>query len=154
MLAEGNSAPDFSLPDSSGKLVKLSNFAGKFVVLYFYPKDDTPGCTTEACGFRDMMKEYGEKGIVILGISPDSPESHAKFAKKYKLPFTLLADVGAKVAQKYGVWGEKQMMGRHYMGIFRTTFVIGKSGKIEKVFEGVKPEGHEKEVLEWIEKAH
>jgi len=150
MLIEGKKAPDFSLPDANGKLVKLSDFAGKIAVLYFYPKDDTPGCTVEACGFRDMGEEYGRRGIVVLGVSPDNSASHAKFAEKFKLPFTLLADEGAKVAQKFGVWGEKSMYGKKYMGIFRTTFVIGKDGKIEKVFEGVKPDGHNREVLEWV----
>ena len=151
MITEGTKAPDFSLPDSNGKVVKLSDFKGKMVVLYFYPKDDTPGCTIEACGFRDMVGEYEKRGAVVLGISPDSSESHTKFASKYKLPFTLLADAGANVASKYGAWGEKNMMGRKYMGIYRTTFVIGKDGKVKKVFEKVQPLGHEKEVLRWLE---
>lgn len=151
MLSEGKKAPDFALPDSNGKIVKLSDFAGKRGVLYFYPKDDTPGCTIEACGFRDMAAEFGKRGVVVLGVSPDDSASHAKFVGKYKLPFTLLADAGAKVAQEYGVWGEKIVMSRKYMGIFRTTFVIGKDGKIEKVFEKVKPEGHNSEVLAWID---
>ena len=153
MLSDGNVAPDFSLPDANGKTVRLSDFKGKRVVLYFYPKDDTPGCTIESCGFRDMTGEYGKRGITVLGISPDSSESHAKFALKYSLPFALLADVGANVAQKYEVWGEKSMYGKKYMGIFRTTFVIGKDGRLEKIFEKVKPEGHEKEVLEYLDSA-
>ena len=151
MIPEGTEAPDFSLPDASGKPVKLSDFAGKTVVLYFYPKDDTPGCTTEACGFRDMQKEYAKRGAVVLGISPDDPASHAKFAAKYKLPFTLLADVGAKVAQDYGVWGERNFAGHKFMGNARTTFIISPDGEVEKVFQGVKPEGHDKEVLAWLD---
>jgi thioredoxin-dependent peroxiredoxin len=147
----GKKAPDFSLPDSSGRMVKLSDFNGRRVVLYFYPKDDTPGCTAEACGFRDMSAEFEKRGAAILGISPDSSESHSKFAGKYKLPFTLLADEGAKVAQKYGVWGEKNFMGKKFMGILRTTFIIGKTGKVEKIFERVNPLGHEREVLNWLE---
>ena len=151
MITAGKKAPDFSLPDSSGKLVKLSDFNGKRVVLYFYPKDDTPGCTVEACGFRDMAGEYGKRGVAVIGLSPDDSASHSKFAAKYNLLFALLADDGAKVAQKYGVWGEKQFMGRKFMGINRTTFVIGKDGKIEKIFEKVQPLGHEKEVLKWLD---
>ena len=151
MVSEGKKAPDFSLPDSNGNTVKLSDFKGRRVVLYFYPKDDTPGCTVEACGFRDMRAEFEKRGVAILGVSPDSVESHAKFAGKYGLPFTLLADEGAKVASKYGVWVEKYMYGREYMGILRATFVIGKDGTVEKIFEGVKPDGHNKEVLEWLD---
>ncbi len=150
MIPEGTEAPDFSLPDAGGKIVKLSDFAGKTVVLYFYPKDETPGCTAEACGFRDMSAEYAKRGAVILGISPDSPESHAKFAANHKLPFTLLADAGAKVAADYGVWGEKSMYGKKYMGIMRTTFVVSPDGEVEKVFRNVKPEGHNSEVLKWL----
>lgn len=150
MVSEGDKAPDFELPDSSGKTVSLSSFKGKRVVLYFYPKDDTPGCTVEACGFRDMGAEFERRGAAIVGISPDTGESHTKFAAKYKLHFTLLADAGAKVASKYGVWVEKENYGKKYMGIARTTFVIGKDGKIEKIFEKVKPEGHNKEVLGWL----
>jgi peroxiredoxin Q/BCP len=151
MLREGDSAPDFSLPDAGGKMVKLSDFSGKFVVLYFYPKDDTPGCTVEACGFRDMKDEYEKMRIVVLGISPDDSAPHSKFAEKYRLPFTLLADEGAKIAEKYGAWGEKEKFGKKYMGVYRTTFVIGKDGRVAKVFEKVKPEGHNSEVLRWIE---
>ena len=150
MIAEGKKAPDFSLPDSSGKTVKLSSFRGKRVVLYFYPKDDTPGCTVEACGFRDMSAEFEKRGAAILGISPDDSASHTAFAAKHKLPFTLLADVGAKIAQKYGVWGERNFAGHKFMGVARTTFIIGKGGKVEKVFGKVNPLGHEKEVLKWL----
>ncbi len=151
MIKEGTKAPTFTLPDSTGEKVALSDFEGKRVVLYFYPKDDTPGCTVEACGFRDMKAEFEKRGAVILGISPDDSFSHTAFAAKYKLPFTLLADVGAKVATKYGVWVEKNMMGRKFMGIARTTFVIGKSGKIERIFAKVNPLGHNKEVLKWLD---
>jgi len=153
MMSEGEKAPDFSLPDASGKVVELTGFKGKRVVLYFYPKDDTPGCTIEACGFRDMSADFEERGVAVLGISPDDEKSHTAFASKYKLPFTLLADVGAKIASKYGVWVEKSMYGKKYMGIARTTFIIGKDGKIEKIFEGVKPEGHNSEVLAWLDGA-
>ena len=152
MIPEGTEAPGFTLPDADGKIVKLSDFAGKTVVLYFYPKDDTPGCTTEACGFRDTSADFAKRGAVVLGISPDDSASHTKFAKKYKLPFTLLADVGAKVAKDYGVWGEKKFMGKQYMGIDRTTFIIAPDGEVEKVFRNVKAEGHNKEVLDWLDK--
>ena len=152
MIPEGTEAPGFTLPDADGKIVKLSDFAGKTVVLYFYPKDDTPGCTTEACGFRDTSADFAKRGAVVLGISPDDSASHTKFAKKYKLPFTLLADVGAKVAKDYGVWGEKKFMGKQFMGIDRTTFIIAPDGEVEKVFKNVKAEGHNKEVLEWLDK--
>lgn len=151
MVKENEKAPPFSLPDSNGKKFSLKDFKGKKVVLYFYPKDDTPGCTIEACGFRDMAPEFERRGAVILGISPDDSASHTKFAGKYKLPFTLLADAGAKVATAYGVWSEKSMFGKKYMGIDRTTFLIGKDGKIEKIFEKVNPLGHNKEVLKWLD---
>jgi len=152
MIPEGTEAPSFSLPDADGKTVKLSDFAGKTVVLYFYPKDETPGCTAEACGFRDTSAEFKKRGAVILGISPDSQGSHAKFAAHHKLPFTLLSDVGAKVAKDYGVWGERKFMGKQFMGIDRTTFVIAPDGEVEKVFRSVKADGHEKEVLDWLTK--
>ena len=150
MPTVGSKAPDFSLPGSDGKTVKLSDFSGKRLVLYFYPKDDTPGCTLEACGFRGKRADYEKLGAAVVGISPDGAASHAKFAAKYKLPFTLLADEGASVAQKYGVWGKRKFMGREYDGISRTTFIIGKTGKVERIFENVQPIGHEKEVLEWL----
>lgn len=140
-------APDFSLADESGKLRKLSDYLGKPVILYFYPKDDTPGCTVEACSFRDDYSIYRAAGVVILGVSPDSVKSHARFKEKYNLPFILLADEDHKVCELYGVWALKKMMGREYMGVLRTTFLIGPDGKILKVFEGVKPEGHSAEVL-------
>jgi peroxiredoxin Q/BCP len=117
-------------------------------VLYFYPKDDTPGCTTEACNFRNDYNAYQEGGVVILGVSPDSPKMHAKFKAKYNLPFTLLADIGHKVCDAYGVWGRKKKFGREYDGVFRTTFLIGPEGQVLKVFENVKPDGHSQEILE------
>jgi thioredoxin-dependent peroxiredoxin len=147
ILQEGSSAPDFSLLDESGNMHKLSDYHGKSIVLYFYPKDDTPGCTVEACSFRDGFVDYKKAGVVVLGVSPDDVKSHAKFKTKYNLPFTLLADVGHVVCDAYSVWGKKKMMGREYDGVFRTTFVIGPDGKIKKVFEKVKPEDHSKEVL-------
>lgn len=143
----GTTAPAFELADETGKIHKLSDYQGKKVVLYFYPKDDTPGCTTEACNFRDDYSAYTKAGVTILGVSPDSTKSHAKFKEKFGLPFPLLADEGHKVCEAYGVWGRKKMMGREYDGVFRTTFLIGKDGKIEKVFENVKPPEHSKEIL-------
>jgi thioredoxin-dependent peroxiredoxin len=146
-------APEFSLQDENEITRKLADYHGKPVVLYFYPKDDTPGCTVEACAFRDDYSVYRDAGVTILGVSPDSPKSHAKFKEKYHLPFTLLADEEHKVCELYGVWGEKNMMGRKYMGVLRTTFVIGPNGKILKVFEGVKPDGHSTEVLAALKQA-
>ncbi|MFA6214588.1 MAG: thioredoxin-dependent thiol peroxidase [Candidatus Micrarchaeia archaeon] len=150
MVSEGEKAPAFSLPGAGGKLAKLTDFAGKRLVLYFYPKDDTPGCTLEACGFRDKSADYSKLGAAVVGISPDSAASHAAFAAKHKLPFTLLADEGAQTARRYGAWGRKNFMGREYEGILRTTFVINRNGRVEKVFRDVKPHGHEKEVLAWL----
>jgi peroxiredoxin Q/BCP len=147
VAAVNTKAPDFTLPDETGAMHRLSDFLGKPVVLYFYPKDDTPGCTTEACGFRDQYKEYSEAGILVIGVSPDSSQSHMKFKAKYNLPFMLLADLGHKVCELYGVWGRKKAMGRDYDGVFRTTFLISPEGNIIKVFEGVKPDGHSVEVL-------
>ncbi len=146
-IAAGNPAPDFVLPDENGVQRRLSDYRGIPVILYFYPKDDTPGCTTEACNFRDDYSAYQDANVVILGVSPDSPKSHAKFKAKYGLPFTLLADSEHKVAEQYGVWGKKKAMGREYNGIFRTTFLIDANGKIAKVFENVKPAEHSREVL-------
>jgi peroxiredoxin Q/BCP len=141
------SAPAFSLADETGKIRTLEEFAGRPLVLYFYPKDDTPGCTKEACSFRDDYHVYEEAGVTILGVSPDSPKSHAKFKEKFNLPFSLLADVDHKLADAYGVWGLKKFMGREYDGIFRSTFLIAPDGKIRKIFPDVKPEGHSAEVL-------
>lgn len=140
-------APDFTLPDETGALRSLREFRGKPVVLYFYPKDDTPGCTKEACSFRDDYQVYADAGVVILGVSPDSPASHARFKQKYNLPFTLLSDEDHQVCRLYGVWGKKKFMGREYEGVLRTTFLIDENGLIKKIFPNVKPEGHSAEVL-------
>ena len=146
-------APDFELLDETGTSRRLSDYRGRPVVLYFYPKDDTPGCTKEACSFRDDYSVYEEAGVVILGVSPDSPKSHAKFKEKYNLPFTLLADEEHRVCELYGAWGRKKFMGREYDGVLRTTFLIGPDGTILRVFPDVKPEGHSKEVLAALEAA-
>jgi len=127
--------------------VKLSALKGRAVVLYFYPKDDTPGCTVEACGFRDAHAQFGRHKAVVLGVSPDSPRSHVKFREKFGLPFTLLADENHALAEQFGAWREKSMYGKSYMGVARSTFVIDRAGRIAKVFTAVKPEGHEREVL-------
>jgi thioredoxin-dependent peroxiredoxin len=140
-------APEFTLADETGSLRSLSEFRGKAVVLYFYPRDDTPGCTTEACKFRDDYSIYQENGVVILGVSPDPVKNHTKFKKKFELPFTLLADPDHKIADAYGVWGPKKFMGKAFDGIYRTTFLIGPNGDILKVFENVKPDGHSAQVL-------
>ena len=147
MLKENTIAPDFELPDETGVLHKLSDYRGKDVVLYFYPKDETSGCTTEACNFRDDYSAYEKAGVTILGVSPDSPESHAKFKARHHLPFSLLADTEHKVCELYGVWGKKQMYGKEYLGVNRTTYLIGKDGTIRKVFEKVKPAEHSAEIL-------
>ena len=147
MLEEKKAAPNFELKDQDGSFVKLSDYAGKNVVLYFYPKDDTPGCTVEACGFRDNYAAFEENGIVVLGVSPDDPRSHAKFIQKFDLPFTLLADTDHAVAESYGVWGLKKFMGKEYMGVLRTTFVIGPDQNLIKIFSNVKPENHYQEIL-------
>ncbi len=149
MVHEGDPAPDFTLADDTGERVSLSDFRGKPVVLYFYPKDDTPGCTTQACAIRDAWDAFADKAVV-LGVSPDDERSHVKFKEKYELPFALLADPEHEVAERYGVWGEKRYMGRTYMGVSRTTFVIGADGKIKHVFNNVKAQGHAEEVLEWL----
>jgi thioredoxin-dependent peroxiredoxin len=150
MIEEGKKAPAFSLKNQAGETVKLADFAGKYVVLYFYPKDDTPGCTKEACSFRDEHSKLLKAGAVVLGVSPDDEKAHTKFITKYKLPFTLLADTEHAVAEKYGAWGEKNMYGKKYMGIVRSTFLIGPDGKVAKAWPKVKPEGHGEEVLEAI----
>ncbi len=152
-IQPGIPAPDFTLLDENSVPHSLSDFRGKPVILYFYPKDDTPGCTTEACNFRDDYSAYENSGIVILGVSPDTPKSHAKFKKKYNLPFTLLADDDHKVCDLYGVWGPKKFMGREYEGVLRTTFLIDPQGKIERVFENVKPADHSAELLAAVKSA-
>ncbi len=146
-IQSGIPAPDFTLPDETGTSRRLSSYRGKPVVLYFYPKDDTPGCTKEACAFRDDYHVYQEAGVVILGVSPDTAKSHTKFKEKYHLPFTLLADEGHKVCDLYGAWGPKKLLGKEYEGVLRTTFLIGADGQIVRTFENVKPDGHSQEIL-------
>jgi len=148
MLKVGDKAPAFTLVDDSGKKVSLKDFKGKKVVLYFYPKDLTPGCTVEACDFRDISALLKKKKAVVLGVSKDSVALHQKFRDKHELNFPLLSDEDGKVCEAYGVWQEKSMYGKKYMGISRTTFIIGTTGKIEKIFEKVKVKGHSQEVLE------
>ena len=151
MVKEGNKAPDFSGKNQDGKPVKLSSFkAKKNVVLYFYPKDMTPGCTTEACDFRDQFKKF--KSTIILGVSVDSPERHRKFIDKYNLPFELIADENKKISEKYGVWQEKKLYGKSFMGIVRSTFIIDKFGVVQKIFPKVRVKAHADDVLEILKK--
>lgn len=147
-LKIGSKAPAISLPDQNSKIQKLSDYLGQWVLVYFYPKDDTPGCTTEACSLRDNFPKLGKLKAKVFGISTDSVASHKKFAEKYQLPFTLLADVDKKVVEKYGVWAEKSMYGRKYFGILRNSYLIDPQGKIVKIYEKVKPATHAEEVLE------
>lgn len=147
MLTEGQRAPDFTLPDEDGNPVSLKDYGGKKVILYFYPKDETPGCTVEACSFRDAFDEFLAAGAVVLGVSPDDAGSHTKFRKRHGLPFHLLSDPDHNVAGAYGAWGAKNLYGRKSEGILRSTFVIDGGGAITKVFRKVKPEGHAEEVL-------
>ena len=147
MVTEGEPAPDFTLTTDAGNAVSLSDLRGKPVVLYFYPKDDTPGCTTQACGIRDAYGEFERAGAVVLGVSPDDESSHVKFRNKYELPFTLLADTDHAVEEQYGVWGEKKYMGKSYMGVNRSTFVIDADGNVKKVMHDVKPATHADDVL-------
>ena len=147
-VKEGDKAPDFAVPDTEGKTVRLKDLRGKKVVLYFYPKDDTPGCTKEACSFRDSFATFKRRGIEVLGVSLDNERSHQKFTQKYSLPFRLLADTDRAVSEAYGTYGEKKFMGRTYMGNNRMTFLIDKKGKIKKIFSKVKPEDHSEEVLQ------
>ena len=147
----GKPAPSLKLPSSTGMEIGLNDFKGKqTVVLYFYPRADTPGCTKEACGFRDALADYDKARVVVLGISPDPVDDVSKFSNKFHLNFPLLADADHSIAEKYGVWQEKSMYGKKYWGVARTTFVIGKDGKVRHVFAKVKPEGHDQEVLSWL----
>ncbi|HEV2064719.1 MAG TPA: thioredoxin-dependent thiol peroxidase [Thermoanaerobaculia bacterium] len=150
LLEVGDKAPDFQTTDQDGKAVSLKDFRGQKVVLYFYPKDDTPGCTREACCFRDGWSAFRRRKIAVLGVSADDETRHKKFAKKYDLPFPLLADTDKTILKAYRVWGEKSLYGRKYMGIFRVTYVIDEKGKIAAVWPKVKPEGHAEEILEAI----
>ena len=151
-IQEGATAPDFTLKADDGRDVRLSDFRGKPVVLYFYPKDDTPGCTKEACAFRDRRHDMEERGAVVLGVSPDDVASHVKFRDKYSLNFPLLADPGHQVAESYGAWGEKTFMGRKSMGINRSTFVIDREGKVAKAWHKVSVDGHDEQVLAALDK--
>lgn len=147
MLKINQKAPTFSLADQHGETHTIEQYLGKKVLLYFYPKDDTPGCTTEACNFRDNYEELTKLGLVVLGVSKDTTKSHKKFAEKYKLPFPLLSDEDTSVCQAYGVWGMKKFMGREYLGITRASFLINEQGEIEKIYNEVKPKEHTQEVL-------
>jgi thioredoxin-dependent peroxiredoxin len=148
VVEEGQEAPDFELTSDAGERVRLSQFRGQPVVLYFYPKDDTPGCTAQACGIRDSYADFEQRGAVVLGVSPDEESSHVKFKQKYGLPFTLLADPEHEVVEQYGVWGERKYMGKTYMGVERSTFLIDEDGRIAKVMRRVKPDTHAERVLE------
>jgi thioredoxin-dependent peroxiredoxin len=149
-LEPGEPAPTFKVKNQKGELISLEDYRGRPVVLYFYPKDSTPGCTKEACAFRDEFASFKKKGAVVLGVSTDSIKSHGKFVEKYQLPFALLADEEKQIVQAYGVWGKKSFMGRSYMGINRVTFLIGPDGVIRQIWPAVKPEAHAQEVLESI----
>ncbi len=151
MLTEGDPAPDFTLTSDSGDRVRLSDFRGKSVILYFYPKDDTPGCTTQACAIRDSYQDFRDAGAVVLGVSPDDEASHAKFKEKFSLPFTLLADSGHAVAEDYDVWRERSMYGKMFMGIERSTFVIDRDGNVVKELRKVKPDEHAELVLDALD---
>src|SRR6476469_5242203 len=148
LIEPGKKAPAFTLKDQNGKTHRLSDYEGKHVVLYFYPKDDTPGCTTEACSFRDNLTELQKRGVVVLGVSTDSVKSHDKFVDKFKLTFPLIADESKQIVEAYNAWGEKSFMGRKYMGTHRVTFLIGPDGKIKKIWPKVKPSEHVAEILE------
>jgi peroxiredoxin Q/BCP len=150
VIAEDIKAPEFELKDSEGKNHKLADYAGQTIVIYFYPKDDTPGCTKEACSFRDSYQDFRDAGIEVIGISPDTEKSHLKFRRKYDLPFVLLADPDHAVCELYGVWGVKKNYGREYEGVFRTTFIIDPQGMVKRVFKNVKPTDHSQEVLQAV----
>lgn len=147
ILSAGDKAPEFQLNDSAGMTHNLSDYHGQAIVLYFYPKDDTPGCTKEACAFRDSYQDFKDAGVEVIGISPDTEKSHTKFSEKYDLPFTLLSDPDHKICDAYGVWGVKKNYGREYEGVYRTTFIISPNGDIKRVFKNVKPSDHVDEVL-------
>ncbi|MCO6484354.1 MAG: thioredoxin-dependent thiol peroxidase [Saprospiraceae bacterium] len=147
MLKPGDKAPDFSAPNENGEILTLQQFKGKKLVLYFYPKDDTPGCTAEACSLRDHYSRFLKKGYAILGVSPDSEKKHQKFIEKYNLPFSLLADPEANILKAYGVWGLKKFMGREYMGVLRTTFIIDEKGHIERIIDKVDTKEHADQIL-------
>jgi len=149
-VKEGDVAPLFEAQTASGETIRLGDLKGRHVVLYFYPKDNTPGCNREACGFRDSFAEFQKRGAVVLGVSPDPAKAHVKFTDKFNLPFPLLVDDAKKIINAYGVWGEKSFMGRKYMGVYRVTFLIGKDGRIRKIWPEVKPNEHAAEVLETI----
>lgn len=151
LLQPGDTAPEFSAQTDSGEPISLSDFRGKNIVLYFYPKADTPGCTTEACNFRDDYSAYEKKDVVILGVSPDTVKKQANFKQKFELPFTLIADEGHAISDRYGVWGPKKFMGKEYEGVLRTTFLINQKGKISQIFEKVKPGIHSAEILAALE---
>ncbi|AOS84039.1 peroxiredoxin [Chlorobaculum limnaeum] len=151
LLQEGQKAPEFTVKDQDGKEVSLGDYLGKRVVLYFYPKDDTPGCTKEACAFRDNFPNFQQIDVVVLGVSVDGQKAHRKFVDKYELPFTILVDEEKKIVEAYGVWGLKKFMGKEYMGTNRVTYLIDEEGTIEKVWPKVKPETHAAEVLEWLQ---
>lgn len=146
-LKEGDAAPNFSAPTNGGGRVSLTDFKGQYLVLYFYPKDDTPGCTKEACGFRDAYQDFEKAGAVVLGVSTDSVKKHDKFVEKFQLPFPLLADEDKSIVESYGVWGKKKFMGREYLGTNRVTFLINPKGRIKKIWPAVKPDEHAAEVL-------
>ena len=150
MLKEGDRAPEVKLPDNTGKIINLDDFKGKKKIVYFYPKDDTPGCTKEACGFRDAYDEFLAKGAVVVGISPDSAESHEKFRAKFDLPFILLSDTEKTVIEGFGAWGEKKNYGKTYMGLIRSTFVLDENNVVMKAYPKVKPEQHAREILEML----
>ncbi|MGD8452239.1 MAG: thioredoxin-dependent thiol peroxidase [Phycisphaerae bacterium] len=151
-MAVGQPAPDFELPDEQGRQRALRDYRGRKVVLYFYPRDNTPGCTREACGFRDALSGFDDRHAAVLGISPDSPASHERFAHKYSLTFPLLADENHAVAARYGAWGMKSRPGGKSEGLLRTTFIIDEAGRIAEIFRNVRPEGHEQEVLAWLDR--